>query len=179
MFTKNGLIRRKALPEAYPLSRHTASSILRTSADKLLNGRTNSQLTAAEVLGFCWLCLIASRLRHPICLKKLYKIKPAALKKSIDNFLTTTNNVDLPAIMIPTMYGERPVSISRTVYNLLHALSNVPSSKPRNTILQRPMKSLYRGLYNILDILNIDTTFDKITFVTFLSLPCECEKDRC
>lgn len=54
-----------------------AANILEKLAHMALNGRSNTQETAAEALGFCWICLTSSRLRFPTRLEILYETKPS------------------------------------------------------------------------------------------------------
>jgi hypothetical protein len=73
----HGRIIRIIAPEVPSIPQEMAAEILMELAQSCRFGRRNAQLTAAESLGLCWLCLTASRLRLPIHLYKSIKLKKA------------------------------------------------------------------------------------------------------
>lgn len=148
-------------PEAYPLPQVTAAELLIELARICRTGRINSQLTAAESLGFCWMCLTASRLRLPIYLKILYKTKVSALQFGSGK----------PTLLVPTCFGDRSIIISRQVAKYLDALSRIPSKEPRETIFQRPLRSLTRMLVEAVENIAPRPEYGNITYVSLLSHP--------
>lgn len=161
MDIKYGRIIRKIAPEVYSIPQETAVEILMELARKCQSGRRDAQLTAAESLGLCWLCLTASRLRLPIYLKTLQSIKATALQ--LDG--------KFPTLLIPTFFGDRPIRISSRVAQFLKALALIPSKKPRETILQRSSRRLNQTLESVLKKVSPNSEFGNITYVSFLSPP--------
>ena len=169
LFSTDGSKRiiRKIAPEAYPISQHLTRDILYRLGDMAINGRPNSLLTALESLGLSWLCLIASRLRLPVYLEKIIEIQPSAI--SIDSACSS--------IFVPTLMGDRECKISNRVAKFLIALSQIPSKKPRESILQSPRRSLTRAFDRALQNCAIDHHLGNITYATFLSPPHHFEHD--
>lgn len=154
-------ILRKIPPEAYPLPEELAGAVLMELAKQCRESRPDAQLTAAESLGLCWLCLSASRLRLPVHLKNILLTEPSSIY--LDEQLTT--------LSIPTLFGPRQARISQRVGKFLHALSLIPSSQPRTTILQRPRRSLTRALDEAITSVKPDPKFGNITYMSLLILP--------
>lgn len=161
MDLSHGRIIRKITPEVYPIPQELASNILVELARMCRHGRPDAQLTAAESLALCWLCLTASRLRLPIYLETLKVIKFAALQ----------HEGEFPVLLIPTLFGDRRIRISQRLAKFLHALSRIPSRKPRQTVLQRPFRSLTRMFDTALKNVAPNPDFGNITYVTLLSHP--------
>ena len=161
MDVRPGLIIRKIALEVPSIPEETAAKILVELAKNCQFGRRNAQLTAAESLGLCWLCLTASRLRLPIYLETLRTIKPTAVQ--IEG--------EFPILLVPTFFGDRPIRISWRAAKFLHALSLIPSKKPRETILQSPFRSLTRTFEGALKTISLNPEFGSITYVSLLSPP--------
>jgi hypothetical protein len=157
---RNGSIIRKVQKEVYAISQGMATEILIELAKGCLIGRPNAQHTVAECLGLCWLCLTASRLRLPVFVESLADIKLTALRKG-----------RYPTIEIPTLFGNRKIRISKRMANFLDALSKIPPNQPRETILQKPFRSLRRAFDEALQKTSFNDQLGNITFVTLLSPP--------
>jgi hypothetical protein len=151
---------RKIAPEVYPLDPETAAAILIELAEQCRFGHTNAQQGAAESLGLCWLCLTASRLRLPTQLELIHATKINAIEFG----------KDFPILQVPTLFGNRPVSISQRVAKFLAALAKIPSKTQRQTILHTPLRSLNRTLDRALETLRLHS-LGNITYATFLSHP--------
>jgi len=161
MDVTHGRIIRKIAPEVPSIPEEVAGTVLMGLAHRCRFGRRNAQLIAAESLGLSWLCLTASRLRLPIHLEILKNIKINALQ--LDG--------EFPILLIPTFFGDRPIRISSRVAKFLHALSLIPSTKSRETILQSPFRSLTRTFAGVLKDISPNPTFGNITYVSLLSPP--------
>ncbi len=157
---RNGAIIRKVPNEVYAISQEMAAEIVIILSKICLDGRANAQHTAAECLGLCWLCLTASRLRLPVFVESLANIKLKALRKG-----------RYPTIEIPTLFGNRKIRISKLIANFLDALSKIPPNTPRETILQKPFRSLRRAFDEALQETTFNDQLGNITFVTLLSPP--------
>ena len=148
--------------EDYPIPEKTASEIIMNLAHRCRHGsRKDAQITAAESLGLCWLCITASRLRLPIYLEAVTKVEPAAIQF----------NSEFPIIQIPTWFGARPVNISQRVARFFNALARNPSQNPRATIFQRPFRSLTRMLESALESVALNPEYGNITYASFLKQP--------
>ena len=161
MDVMHGRILRKIAPEVPSIPEEMAGTILTGLAHKCRFGPRNAHLTAAESLGLSWLCLTASRLRLPIHLKILKGIKITSLR--LDG--------EFPTLLIPTFFGDRCIRISNRVAQFLHALSLIPSIKPRETILQSPFRSLTRTFAGVVEDMAPNPAFGNITYVSLLSPP--------
>lgn len=161
MDIKHGKIRRRIQSETPSIPQETAVEIFRGLAYRCRFGRRNSQFTAAESLGLCWLCLTASRLRLPIYFNSVKDIKTTALQ--LDG--------EFPILLVPTFFGERPVRISCRIAKFLYRLSLIPSKKPRETILQSPSRGLTRTFDAVLNKISPNPEFGNITYVSFLKPP--------
>ena len=67
-------IYRKIAPEVYPIPLEIAADIIIELVTMIRSRRPNGQLTALESLGYCWLCLTASRLRLPTTVEAIDKL---------------------------------------------------------------------------------------------------------
>lgn len=156
-----GHIIRKIAPEIYPITQEIARDILCELAQMAIHGRSNSILTALESLGFAWLCLTASRLRLPTYIEMIRNTKPSAI----------IFEGDFPFLLIPTLFGERKIRISKRFAKFFLSLSEIPSKLPRETILQSQPRTLTRTFERALENCSINPSFGNITYVTMLSTP--------
>lgn len=156
-----GKIIRIIPPAAYPIPEKTAAEILIELAQRCHNGRPDTRLTAAESLGLCWFCIAASHTQLPIHIETVSKIKISALQPS----------PDLPTILAPTWFGNRPVLISHRQSKFFNALARITSKKPRETILQRPLRSLTRLLEEVLQTVSPNPKYGHITYLSLLNHP--------
>lgn len=168
MDIQHGRIVRRVPPEIHSIPQGVAAEVLKELARRCRFDRRNAQLTAAESLGLCWMCLSASRLRLPIHLEALFSINPEALQ--LDE--------EFPILLVPAFFGDRRIRISRRVAKFLHLLSRIPSKKPRETILQSPLRSLTRTFEVALKDISPNPEFGNITYVSLLSPPHHCGAHR-
>ena len=159
--TIEGKIIRRIAPEVLPISQERACEILIELARMCRYGSPIGQLSAAESLGLCWLCLTASRLRLPIYLKSLRAIKASAVH--LDG--------DFPKLLVPTFFGNREIRISFRVAHFLKQLSSIPSKKPRDSILQRPLRTLAVTFDTALKGSSSEPEDGNITYVSLLTPP--------
>lgn len=150
----------------YPIDILAASDILINLAFEVLEGRTNAQHTAAEALGFAWLChaVGSARLmtREKIVLatelNALRTIKPVEPKISFQPRYSVT---------IPSFYGLKEAPLGKIVYDFLIAL---PRPSSCNNIFCKPLSSLLRPLYEKgIEKSERAKSLGKITFRTFMS----------
>ncbi len=148
-------------PEVYPISQAIAADILKELARMCKYGRPNAKHGAAEALGLCWLCLSASRMRLPITLTDIHGTKKTSVFA----------DEKCAKLLVPTIFGNRSLRISRRLAKYLSALAGISSIDPRKTILQRPKRSLMRVLDRAIENLRLDPKLGNITFVTLISSP--------
>ncbi len=154
------LILRRVQPQEYPIPIKTAAAVLERLSDRIITGRPNSKQTSAEVLGLCWLCLTAARLRLPVEVKDLRCLSPTCLNRAKSD--------TLPTINLPTLFGELAVPISNYLWNFLATFPG------KNALFQATEPSLYRTLKSVIWTLPSGMVEGKITFATFLASPHEC-----
>lgn len=164
-YVKKTLIIRRISSCEYPIYITNIADILKALVDKVLNGRSDGQHTAAETLGLCWLCLISAQMRLPTSVKYLIDIPATKLIESKEG--------EFPELSMPSFFGYHSTSISENIFNYLKALSAIPSDKPRTSIFQKTRESLYVCLGRTISQEKIDAKLGKITFLTFLSIPHE------
>ncbi len=148
-------------PEAYPISERTAAEISMELARRCRTGRPDACHTAAESLGLFLLCVTASRLRLPTHVETIFSIKTSAVQKG----------ERWPLLQVPTWFGDRPVHISHRWAAFLNALFRIPSKEPRETILQRPLRSLTRTFDVALQSVNPNPEYGNITYLSLLNQP--------
>lgn len=165
MDTHFGKIIRIIPSEAYPIPEKIASELLIELAHRCRNyRRLDARHTAAESLGLCWLCIIASRLRLPVHVESIMAIQSEAIQIGIGHDF-------FPILQIPTWFGDRPVETSHLVSKFLRGLSLVPSTKPRRSIFQRPLRSLTRMLKEALQSVSPSPEYGNITYLSLLNRP--------
>lgn len=157
----HGRIIRKVPPEVYPIPFQQAGDLIYTLATLCRTSRRDAQVGIAETLGLCWLCLTASRLRLPTEVEMLIQTKASAINLS----------AALPTILIPTFFGEQKIIISRRIARFLLALSQIRSKKSRETILQKPLRSLNRVLKKVTTQNPGLVRLGHVTFRTLISPP--------
>lgn len=158
--------------EISPIDIFAASDVVKNLADTVLNGRSNSQHTAAEALGFAWLSYaigsaqIMTLTRETIVRKTLITaLKTVNLSEDEKYFCPECY------IAIQTLYGPIEIPISRTLHDFLLAL---PRREKNPSIFSKPLSSLLRMLYNkgVGPSVRVNR-LGKITFRTFTSRPHE------
>lgn len=171
----NGKIAKENPPTAYPIDIYITAAILKGLVLEVLNGRPNAQFCAAEALGLCMVCLTAARRRLPTQLKLLTQIPIDCLisSKSLDS----SNKLNRPLLVLPTLYEASSMPISQTMANYLNAIKNI-LPKDRATLFQSSQRSLRRSLDNVVQQTPSAANLGKITFLTFLSHPHEAIGQR-
>jgi hypothetical protein len=179
-----GKIIRLIPQEAYPIPEKTAAEILIEFARRCRNGRPDSRHTAAEGLALCLLCIATSRIRLPKTLEMVYNIKAGAILSGAEfsiskiptygsdpsSFHCLSDN-DFSVLQTPSWFGEQPLKISNRVAAFWKAVAEIPSPKPRNTILQRPMGSLRRAFDEVLQFVSPPSEYGNITYQSLLNQP--------
>lgn len=158
----------------YPIDIFAASDILKKLVEAVLEEH-RTQHTAAETLGFAWLCH-AIGLACLITREKIVHATPLTALKSIP--ITESEKFFQPEffITIHSLKGFIDVPISKTLHDFLIALPRDPKS---SNIFNRPISSLLRTLYNQgVDKCERASFLGKITFLTFMSqsLPFVCPR---
>ncbi len=162
-------ILRKIEETVYPIDILAASEILMNLIQTILKGRPNVQRSAAEALGFSWLC-------HAIGNSRLTTRENLVFNIEIDNF----KSIDVSSakwfqpthfISIPSLFGIVDVPVSKTLYEFLFALPrdigsnrifNMDLDTLRRTFRDKGVKQSPRALH-----------LGQITFLTFMSQPHE------
>lgn|GEM_PF-6590100 len=163
--------------EIYPIDIFAASDILQHLANTVLNGRTIAQHTAAEALGFTWLC-------HAIGSAQLMTLTREEIIH--DTLLTSLKFVKLEDgkkyfqpecfITIQTFYGPFDIPISKTLYDFLIAL---PRDQNDLRIFSKAPSALLRTFYNQgVNASERARKLGRITFRTFTSRPLENTSHR-
>ena len=158
------MILRRVHPRGYPIPISWAACILRVLADRVFQGRPDSQRTSAVVLGLCWVCLTVARLRLPVRVRDLLQLSSSCL--------TAGSPTTLPTMKIPTMFGERAIPIPKTLWSFLDALQH------NGVLFNRTEKSLYRELARAVIALPEGLLQGRIGFQTFLIFPHEFGNHR-
>jgi hypothetical protein len=163
---ERGYILRNIEDPVIPIDILTASDILKNLATVVLEGRPNSQHTAAEALGFAWLCHAVGSARLMTREKNVYTTPLTALKavdpEKIGNPLQPKFYVS-----IQTFHGPKDVPISKILYDFLIALPRNPGSL---CIFSKPISTLLRTLYDKgIKASERAKSLGKITFLTFMS----------
>lgn len=169
--------------EAYPIPEKTAAEILIELAHRVRSGRQDARHTAMESLALCWLCLTASRIRLPKTLETIRDIKATAVLSGAEFSLSTTPTYggsklwrplvdsDFSVLLVPTWFGEQPLKISNRLAAFLKAVSGIPSKTPRETILQKPRRSLDRMFDKALKAVAPNPEYGNITYLSLLQQP--------
>ncbi len=178
-----GKIIRLISSEAYPIPEKTAAEILIELARRGRNGRPDARHTALESLALCWLCIATSRIRLPKTLEMVRDIKTTAVLSGTEFSLSTKPTYggdafwrplidsDFSVLLVPTWFGEQPLKISNRVAAFLKAVSRLPSKSPRETILQKPRRSLARTLDEALKTIAPNPEYGNITYLSLLQQP--------
>jgi hypothetical protein len=133
---------RERLPQEYPIDIFAVSEILRLLAKRTLTGKRHSRETAADALGFAWVCIAFSYSRLPSRLKYLHDLSLSDLHLPVQPNL-------LPHLTIPTLAGRVKVPISPMLYSYLSTLSMTHNSE-HTKIFKSSERSLRRTLLLLL-----------------------------
>lgn len=168
-------ILRKIEDTVYPIDIFTAAEILTHLLMAVLEGRPNAQRSAAEALGFAWLC-------HAVGCYRLTTREDLIFSTEILNF-RPPRACEMGGCFKPThfigvasLHGIIDVPVSKTLYNYLLALPRGPKS---NQIFSMDPDTLRRTFRNkgVKQSLRAQT-LGQITFLTFMSQPDEASGHR-
>jgi hypothetical protein len=158
-------ILRRVDDAVYPIDILAASDIIKNLARTFLEGRSNSQHSAAESLGFAWLCHAVGACRLMTREERVFATPVTQLK------IQETNPLKKYSIGIDSFFGAIDIPISKTLYHFLLAL---PRDSATDRIFSLPWRSLLRtfqekGVKASKQACNLGN----ITFLTFMSQPHE------
>lgn len=163
-------ILRKIEDTVFPVDIFVTAEILKYLALAFLEDRPNSQRSAAEALGFAWLCLAVARSRITTREELVFSIELDSLKciKSEDekNWFKPTHFVG-----IQSLDGVIDVPVSKTLYEYLLSLPRKPGCQ---RIFNMDWETVLRTFRNK-GVKRSDRASDlgPITFLTFMSQPHE------
>ncbi len=157
----NKVIIRKIWPQVEAISHQVAGEIIKELAYQCAFGRKNARHHAGEALALIWLCISSSRIRWPRSLESVHELSLDAI----------VYEKEYPELLAPSFFGPHPVRIGSRVARFLQTVANIPSKKPRKTILQTPLKDLRDRFRKTLKIIKLPQDLGEITFLTFLSYP--------
>lgn len=167
---RRAIFKKNSKSAVYPIDIYRTSEIIKNLLAVVLNGRSNSQRSAAEALGFALVCHAAAAAGVSIEEKELYAIK-------------TTDLIAAPLedgwgwfkpeyfISLASRYGNINVPISKWLYDYLLALPRPISCEE---IFSSPWGSVYRSFIDkgVLPAYGNDKSEAKdVTFLTFMSCP--------
>lgn len=163
-------ILRRIEDTVYPIDILAASEILINLSKTVLEGRPNSQHSAAAALGFAWLC-------HAVGCYRLVTRENLVFSTELSNFrspnLNETRQWLQPThfIGIPSLYGIVDVPVSKTIYEFLLAL---PRNLGSNRVFTMDWKTVLRTFRNKgVKLSERAQNLGQITFLTFMSQPHE------
>jgi hypothetical protein len=122
---------RKVPITLYPIDIWATADILKILAHFVLEGRPNSQESAAQALGLAWICLANGNARFMTRLELLHEIHPSSVKEVKQDDLFTPNHW----LNIRTLFGKIDAPISKTLHDYLLAL---PKTNPHYIFSQPP-----------------------------------------
>ncbi len=163
-------ILRRVDDAVYPIDILAAAEILQNLAKIVLEGRSNLQRSAAEALGFAWLCQAVGSYRLTTREEIVFSTPLAALKPPSPiqpkEFFRPEYHIG-----IKSLFGIIDVPISKVLYEFLLALPRDASS---DRIFALPWRTLLRTFQNK-GVAAAKRTQDlgKISFLTFMSQPHE------
>jgi hypothetical protein len=161
-------ILRKIEDTVYPIDILATSEILMNLFKTVLEGRPNSQRSAAEALGFAWLC-------HAVGCYRLVTREELVFSTELNGFrsldLSQSKEWFKPThfIGVNSLFGIIDVPISKTLYDFLLALPRNPGS---NRIFNMDLDVISRTLHEKgVEPSKRARHLGKITFLTFMSEP--------
>jgi len=163
-------ILRRVDDAVFPIDILAATEIIKNLIETTLEGRSNSQQSAAEALGFALLCHAVSSYRI-ITREEIVFDTPITALKSPDP--TKPEDFFKPEyfIRIKSLYGIIDVPISKTLHDLLIALPRDPTN---SNIFSMDWETVLRTFRNKgVKLSKRAKNLGKITFLTFLSQPHE------
>ena len=182
--TKDGIkkvrrlvILRNILPSVYPIDIHKTAQIMKNLFKTVLEGRQNSQHSAAETLGFTWICHAAASACVITEEKVLFGLKISDLIAPLPG---TKKEWFKPEyyLRVRTINGFVNVPISKYLYDYLLALPRKPLSKQ---IFCLPWRGVHRTLLSkgiSPSFINGEAKEDNLSFLTLMSPPHHAEGQR-
>ena len=163
-------ILRRIEDAVYPIDILVASEIVMNLAKTMLEGRSNSQHSAAEALGFAWLCHAVGSSRLTTREGIIFSTETHALKspdpEMPKNFFKPAYSVE-----VASLFGLIDAPISKTLYEFLLAL---PRDLGDGRIFIKPWETLLRTFRNKgVKLSRRARNLGQITFLTFMSQPHE------
>jgi hypothetical protein len=161
-------ILRRIEDTVFPIDLFVAAEILMNLTSTALRGRPNSQRSAAEALGFAWLCHAVGCYRlvtreELVFSTELGNFRPLSLNRTKERFMPTH------FIGVASLYGTVDVPVSKTLYEFLLALPRHPESK---RIFSMDLDTVARTLREKgVEPSKRARHLGKITFLTFMSQP--------
>jgi hypothetical protein len=165
------MIIRKVPDTLYPIDIWAAADILKILARFVLEGRTNSQESAAQALGLAWVCLASGHARFMTRLEVLHEIHPGNVKEVNQGDPFTPNHW----LNIRTLFGKTDAPISKMLHDYLVAL---PKTNP-HYVFSLPLRTLRRTLDRAIATSDLTKHLGKITFLTLMHLCHEGRGHRC
>ena len=151
----------------YPIDIFAVSEIIQALIDKVLNGRSNSRRSAAEALGFTWLCLAFSWLYVPTYEENLHQISTEDLFRS-----ELEIGINKEYVNILTLFGDVKIPVSKELYEYLLALA-IAHEPANKLVFKQSMFSLRRSFDSVLQSIPSISKLGKITFLTLTHPPHE------
>jgi len=158
-------ILRRTEDTVYPIDILATSEIVINLAKIVLWGRPNSQRSAAEALGFAWLCLAVSS--YPLTTREdiVFSTEVGSLKSSDSKeFCKPTHFIG-----VNSLFGIIDVPISKTLYGFLLALPREPEESHVFTMPWETLLRTFRG--KGVKLSKRARGLGQITFLTFMSHP--------
>lgn len=167
-------ILRRIEEAVYPIDILAASEILKNLSIEVLNGRSNAQQSAAEALGFAWLC-------HAVGCYHLVTREDLVFSTELGNFrppdLSQSKQFHpTHFIGISSLYGDIDVPVSKTIYDYLQEL---PRGSGSDRIFNMDWTTVLRTFRNKgVKPAKRAQNLGHITFLTFMSQPDEAIGQR-
>lgn len=154
----------------FPIDIFAASEILMSLCKAIFEGRSNSQRSAAEALGFAWLCHAVGSYHLTTREELVFSTKLDALKAPD---LEKPKEPTMPEYFIGviSLFGVVNVPISKTLYDFLLALPRDPGDSRIFTLSLDALRRTFRD--KGVKLSKRARTLGQITFLTFMSQPHE------
>ncbi len=163
-------ILRRVDAAASPIDILAASEITQNLAKIFLEGRPNSQHSAAEALGFAWLCHAVGSSRLITREKIIFSTPLAALKPPNTKISEDPSQLQYH-IGIRSLFGIIEVPISKILYEFLIAL---PRDSKSDLIFTLPWRTLLRTFHEKgVKFSKRASNLGEISFLTLMSQPHE------
>lgn len=164
------VILRYVLPAVYPIDIQMAAKIIKSLFNNVFVGRSNSQRSIAEALGFAWVCHAVASAHVMTEENELFNLKITDLVAPPSG---AEKNWFFPEyfLRVPSINGPVEVPISKAFHDYLLRL---PRKEANENIFSLPWRTVYRTFLNkgVLPTCGSDNSkFANLTFLTFMSQP--------